>query len=105
MIEPLPMMQLLIAENIPLSICFTAVEHRELWQLGCNLPEFPSMTWIADYPQACDELIGSNQSVRGLSTGIKHRSQSKSFQLCNCAVETAVGSLDGVPANRLFVLP
>jgi hypothetical protein len=58
----------------------------------------------SDYPQSVtsfwEQLI-----VRGSSTGIKPHSRSKSFQLCNCAVEMEVGSLAAVPANRLFVLP
>jgi hypothetical protein len=46
MIGQLPMMQLVIAENIPLSICFTQGAHQELLHRVCSRPVFQSMTWM-----------------------------------------------------------
>jgi hypothetical protein len=46
MIGQLPMMQLVIAENIPLSICFIQGAHLEPLQPECNQPAFPFMTWM-----------------------------------------------------------
>jgi hypothetical protein len=90
MIEPLPMMQRLIAANIQLSICFTAVEHPGLWPLECNQPESQSTTWTAIILKAVTSFW-AQLTAAGSNTEIKPHLPNKCFQLCNCVAAMAAG--------------
>jgi hypothetical protein len=64
MIEQLLMMRQVIAESTQLSICCIQGAPQARLQRVCSRQVFQFMTWTADYPQACDELLGAINSGR-----------------------------------------
>jgi hypothetical protein len=64
------MMQLPIAENIPLNICCIQGAHLERWPRVCSQPESRSMTWTAIIHKVAmsfwvqSTAVGSNTEIK-----------------------------------------
>jgi hypothetical protein len=95
MIEPSPMMQLPIVVNIPLSICFTAVEHPGAVAARMQPAGIPIHDMDSDYPQSCDELLGAINSGR-----LKHRNQASLTEQMLSAVQLRRGDGGWVIGRR-----
>jgi hypothetical protein len=76
------MMQLVIAENIPLSICYTAAAHPERLQPECSQRVFRFTTWMP-ITRKHAMSFWAQLTAADSNTEIKAHSQSKCFQLCN----------------------